>query len=254
MAANAGVFTCLPRRRRPAPRQAARECADHLHAFRRSASTDVILQRAAGADLHAHFELAHLDEAEALASLLAACASNPERRIGRTSSSLGQQHRARKPGDHRRGQSGPCCARAAGTGGRSGRERSAPRALQNDRRCSPSAGRRGGGRAHSRAAVARRWRRRARQAGEDPGVPPPCPAGRAWVVDHQHDGEGPQGGDAPTPSWSSRQTAVAHVVDQHLRHGSWSPARARRRRPPGAPSRSVGAGRPRRCGPSSALA
>jgi hypothetical protein len=83
MAANAGVFTCLPRSAPPSARDKLLESAlDHLHAFRRSASTDVILQRAAALTSHAHFELRTLDEAEALASLLAACASNPERRIG----------------------------------------------------------------------------------------------------------------------------------------------------------------------------
>lgn len=83
LAANAGVFACLPRSASPEGRDKLLESAlDHVHAFRRSATDDAILHRAAALTSHAHFELRTLEEAEALASLLAACASNPERRIG----------------------------------------------------------------------------------------------------------------------------------------------------------------------------
>lgn len=82
-AAHAGAFACLPRTALPAARdQLLRFALDHVHAFRHSISSEAVLRRAGALTSHAHFELRTLDEAEALASLLAACSSNPERRIG----------------------------------------------------------------------------------------------------------------------------------------------------------------------------
>jgi len=83
LAAHAGAFACLPRASSSAARDSLlRNALDYLHSYRRSATSDVIMQRAAALTSRAHFELRTLEEAEALASLLAACAPNPERRIG----------------------------------------------------------------------------------------------------------------------------------------------------------------------------
>lgn len=82
-AANAGVFCCLPRAASASARDSLLANAlDHLHAFRRSVGTDAVLQLAASLTSNAHFELRTLEEAEALAALLAACVPDAERRIG----------------------------------------------------------------------------------------------------------------------------------------------------------------------------
>jgi hypothetical protein len=82
-AALAGVFCCLPRDARPASRDfLLKSAVEHLHTFRRAPTSDAILNRAATLTSKALFEIRTLEEAEALATLLAACVSEPDRRIG----------------------------------------------------------------------------------------------------------------------------------------------------------------------------
>lgn len=82
-AALAGAFTCLPRAASASERDSLLTSAlDHVHAFRRAVTSDLLLERAASLTSRAHFELQTLEEAEALAALLAACSPCPDRRIG----------------------------------------------------------------------------------------------------------------------------------------------------------------------------